>query len=165
MLTLYNFLLYLYPASYRREFAEEMTAVFCDARCAPAPGRAGRIGFYAREIRGLLTGALGEHLRRLLGPGVPFRRFDMRPQFRFPRSTVFLMLVIFAGVVLTIARASEIVQHYSAVGSVWPALLSVLILMPVGMGVIAAIGWTLLHSVRRTGVHRMANMQTWPEQR
>ena len=55
----------------------------------------------------------------------------MQPQFRFPRSTVFLMLVIFAGVVLTIAKASSIAGDTS--GGVWPSLMSVMVLMVLGM--------------------------------
>jgi hypothetical protein len=93
-LTLYRRLLCLYPGSYREEFGEEMTSVFRDARGALPPALAVSVSFYGREFSGLLSGALRAHFGRLFGPALSFRRFYMQPQFRFPRSTVFLMLVI-----------------------------------------------------------------------
>ncbi|MGA9355579.1 MAG: hypothetical protein WBV46_17955 [Terriglobales bacterium] len=53
MLALYRCLQYLYPANFRREYSDEMTSVFRQAR---AVGQAGnllaRISFYMREISG-----------------------------------------------------------------------------------------------------------------
>ena len=83
----------------------------------------------------------------------------MQPQFRFPRSTVFLMLVIFAGVVLTIAKASSIAGDTS--GSVWPSLVSVLVLMLLTMCAAAAVVWGILYSLRHSGVHRLEKVQSW----
>ena len=83
----------------------------------------------------------------------------MQPQFRFPRSTVFLMLLIFAGTLLTIAKASSIAGDIS--GSVWPSLISVLILMLLTMCAAAAVVWGILHSLRRSGAHRLENVQSW----
>jgi uncharacterized membrane protein YhaH (DUF805 family) len=83
----------------------------------------------------------------------------MQPQFRFPRSTVFLMLVIFAGVMLTIAKASSIAGD--TVGSVWPSLISVLAFMLVTMCTAAAVVWRILHTLRRSGVRRLENVQSW----
>ena len=107
-LTFYRWMLCLYPGSYRGEFADEMTSVFLAAQSTLPPALAAKISFYRREFCGLLSGAVRAHFDRLFGPAIPFRRFDMQPQFRFPRSTVLLMLVIFAGTVLTIAKASSI---------------------------------------------------------
>jgi hypothetical protein len=91
MLTVYRWLLWLYPSSYRHEFAEEMTSVFRDARSELPPARAltAKISFYRREFSGLLSGALCAHFDRLFGErlsgfGIAFRRFSMQPQFRFP---------------------------------------------------------------------------------
>jgi hypothetical protein len=86
-LTVYCWLLCLYPGSYRHEFGEEMTSVFHEARSALPPALAAKISFYQREFSGLLSGALCAHFDRWFGPAIPFRRFDMQPQFRFPRST------------------------------------------------------------------------------
>src|SRR2546428_12448355 len=113
MLSVYRSLLYLYPADYRREFGDEMSCVFLQAE-ADVAGHAllRRASFRMREVSGLLSGAVQGHLRRLFGfhEWHPFRRLNMRPQFRFPRSTVFLMCVILAGVVLAIDKAMNIVQ-------------------------------------------------------
>src|SRR6516162_10024983 len=100
MLTVYRWLLCLYPRSYRREFGDEMTSVFHDARIKLPPALTAKISFYHREFCGLLSGALLAHFDDVFGPAFP--RFYMQRQFRFPRSTVFLMCVILAGVVLAI---------------------------------------------------------------
>ncbi|HWZ83201.1 MAG TPA: hypothetical protein VNW47_11275 [Terriglobales bacterium] len=157
VLTVYCWLLCLYPGSYRREFGEEMTSVFCKARSDLPPALAAKISFYRREFCGLLSGALRAHLDRLFGPAVPFRRFDMQPQFRFPRSTVLLMLVIFAGTVLTIAKASSIAG--ARPGSVWPSFVSVVALMLLTMCTAAAVVVGILHALRRSGVYRLENVQ------
>lgn len=156
-LTLYRWLLRLYPATHREEFSEEMTSVFRDAQTALPPALAAKVAFYGRELCGLLSGALFAHFDRLFGPALPFRRFHMQPQFRFPRSTVFLMLVIFAGVVFTIAKASSLTDH--TLGSVWPSLVSVLLFMLLTMSAAAAVVWGILHSLRRSGVRRLENVQ------
>jgi hypothetical protein len=156
VLTVYCWLLSLYPVSYRNEFGEEMTAVFRNARAALPQGLAAKISFYRREFCGLLSGALSAYLVSLLGPTIPFRRFDMQPQFRFPRSTVFLMLVIFAGVVLTIRMASRVAG--AEAGSVWPSLISVLVFMVLTMSIAAAVVCGILYSLRRSGVHRLENV-------
>jgi hypothetical protein len=161
MITVYCWLLCLYPGAYRYEFGEEMTSVFRDAQ-GELPGPA-RVSFYGREFCGLLSGALRVHFDRLFGehlfgPGIPFRRFDMQPQFRFPRSTVFLMMVIFGGVVLTIRMASSVAGD--SLRAIWPSLISVLLLMLLGMSTAAAVVWGILHSVRRSGVHRLENVHS-----
>jgi hypothetical protein len=83
----------------------------------------------------------------------------MQTQFRFPRSTVVLMLAITAGVMLTIAKASSVAGN--TLGSAWSALLSLLVLMLVGMSAAAALVWGILHTLRRSGVHRLDNVQSW----
>jgi hypothetical protein len=158
-LTVYRWLLYLYPGGYRREFGEEMTGVFRDAKSALPLALAAKISFYRREFCGLLSGALCAHFDRVFGPGISFPRFYMQPAFRFPRSTVFLMVVIFAGVVLTIAKAMSVSVAYGATpGTVWPSLISVLGVMAVSMCAAAAVIWGILHSLRRSGTHRLENV-------
>ena len=156
-LTVYRWMLCLYPGSYRGEFAEEMTSVFRDAQSALPPALAAKISFYRREFCGLLSGALCAHFDRLFGPAIPFRRFHMQSQFRFPRSTVLLMLVIFAGTVLTIAKASSIAG--ATPGSVWPSFISVVALMLLTMCTAAAVVVGILHALRRSGVYRLENVQ------
>jgi len=158
LLTVYRSLVCLYPESYRDEFGEEMIAVFREARRDLSPALTAKITFHQREFRGLLSGALRAHFDRLFGPTVPFRRFYMQSQFRFPRSTVFLMLVIFAGVVLTIRMASSVAGD--TVGSVWPSLISILVFMVLTMSIVAAIVCGILHTLGRSGVHRLENVQS-----
>jgi hypothetical protein len=171
MLILYRCLLYLYPAAYRHEYAEEMTFVFCQAQKAVrSEGLAARASFCAREIAGLLFGALREHFRSIADSYdcIPFTRFDMHPEFRFPRSTLFLMLVILAGVVLAIQKAKSIQLKYGAganLMSVWPVLPWSLAFMLVLVCATVAIIWAILFALRRTGMHRIAKVQTWPEHR
>lgn len=157
MLTVYWCLLRLYPGSYRHEFGEEMTSVFREARSQTQPALAAKISFYQREFCGLLSGALRTHFDRLFRPVVPFRRPPMRPHFRFPRSTMFQMLVIFAGVVLAIAEASRVAGDTS--GLAWRTLVSALFFILLTTCTAAAIVWGILHSLRRSGVHRLENMQ------
>jgi hypothetical protein len=88
----------------------------------------------------------------------------MQPQFRFPRSTVFLMLVILVGIVLTIAAASNVAGD--TMGSAWRTVLSVLGFMLLTMCTAAAVVWGILHALRRSGVHRIGGPYQAPtEQR
>jgi hypothetical protein len=110
MLRVYCWLLYLYPRSYRHEFGDEMTSIFHYARVELPPALLAKISFYQREFCGLLSGALRAHLDRAFGPAISVPRFPRKREFRFPRSTLFLMYVILAGVVLAIQKAQNIVQ-------------------------------------------------------
>lgn len=166
MLIFYKYLLYLYPALYRREFADEMICVFRDVQ-ADVGGKSlfERITFRARETEGLLAGAVREHLRIMTGSDQPisFTRSDMHPEFRFPRSTVFLMLLIFGGVIVAMEKANTIQVKYAAgVGSIWPSLpwflgFTVLFTCAGAMAV-----WGILFALGRTGVQRLANIQSGP---
>jgi hypothetical protein len=104
MLAVYKHLLRLYPASHRKEFSEEMFTAFCRLQAdAVRSGFPRRVRFYLREGGGLLRGALSENWREFAK-----RRFDMRDEFRFPKSTWILMTIILAGVVMAIARGEAI---------------------------------------------------------
>ena len=92
----------------------------------------------------------------------------MRPGFRFPRSTVFLMCVILAGVVLAIDKAKTVVRMKDGLPpgtmAVWdPMLWSVLFALLLVVAAVAAV-WAILYALRRTGMQRLDNIQTWPEQ-
>src|SRR5215467_11912692 len=159
MLTVYRWLLCLYPGSYRDEFGEEMTCVFHDARSDLPPALAAKISFYRREVCGLLASALRAHFDGRFGPAISSRRFDIQPEFRFPRSTVFLMLLIIAGVLVTIAKASSVAGD--TLGSAWRTLVSLLVLMLLTMFTAAAVVWGIVHILRRSGVHRLDKVQSW----
>ena len=58
MNSVYERLLWLYPAEHRREFGEEMCGVFQDVSAEVASaGSFVRSAFFAREFAGLLGGA------------------------------------------------------------------------------------------------------------
>jgi hypothetical protein len=166
MLSLYRGLLYLYPSLYRREYADEMISVFRDAHDDLSAARVtDRISFRIREILGLLAGALRERVRFVSGrsPLIAFRRFDMRPEFRFPRSTVFLMSIIFAGVILAMEKANLIQVKYAAgVGSIWPSLPWFLGSTLLFTWAAALVVWGILFALGRTGTHRLENIESSP---
>ena len=163
MFTFYRALLYLYPSPYRREYADEMVSVFRDAqRDVSAENFQERISFRIRETLGLLAGAVREHVRMITGSdrSISFRRFNMRPEFRFPRSTVFLMSIILAGVILAMQKANIIQLKYAAgAGSIWPSLPWFLGLTLLFTCVVAMVRLGILFAMGRTGVQRLANIQ------
>lgn len=163
MLSLYRWLLYLYPPVYRREYKDEMVSVFRDAHADVSTGTfSERISFRVREALGLLAGAVQENIRIMNGSDqlISFRRFTMRPEFRFPRSTVALMLVIFAGVILAMEKANTVQVAYAAGSdSIWPSTpwffgLGLLLACAAAVAV-----WGILFALGRTGSHRLANIQ------
>lgn len=161
MLGIYRSLLYCYPSAYRHEFGPEMEAVFRQAEEA-AERESVRIKavFFLREFSGLVSGAIEQHLRSSFGFGAGFqlRRFHMRPQFRFPRSTVFLMCVILAGVAFAIEKAQQIQASLTGnqlrTDTAAPLILTFIIVY-----VAAAVGWGILFALRRTGLHRLDKVQ------
>jgi len=165
MLQLYRALLFLYPHRYRREFGEEMTFVFCETRRSLSTTLCGRVSFCVREIMGLLAGAFCErvHALTLSGESNSIRRLNMR---RFPTSTITLMIVILAGVALTIENAHTVqVKYEPSAVSVWGTMPG---FFTVGFGLVFAIAaavWSILFALRRSGMHRLDNVQTWPDQR
>jgi len=86
----------------------------------------------------------------------------MRPEFRFPRSTVFLMSVILAGVLLTIEKAKGIQLKYGSAADVamWPGMTWAFAILMLMVSVTVVIVWGVLFTLRRTGMHRLANLQT-----
>jgi hypothetical protein len=167
MLQLYRWLLYVYPPAYRREYGEEMMAVLSDvqAQTLPTP-RFTRLARSTREIGGLLSGALQEHLRRLTGscPAPTFfaRRFHMRSEFRFPKATATLMSLILAAIVMAIEKAKAISALHPHVGppvgietanfTVLPTLLIIFAIA----GFLGCIGWAILFALHRSGMHRLS---------
>ena len=106
MAAFYRYLLHCYPADHLREYGEEMLAVFRQAHEAvSSQGVRGRALFYGREICGVLVGALRE---QLCGDWSLLRRLDMRSEYRFPRSAIFLMVVLLVAVVVAIESARSI---------------------------------------------------------
>jgi hypothetical protein len=162
MLSFYRSLLYLYPRLYRHEYADEMVSVFRDAHGDVSMGKfKERVSFGVRETLGLLAGAVRERIRMITGSDrwISSRRFDMHPEFRFPRSTVFLMAIIFAGVIIAMQKANIIQMKYAAgAGSIWPSLpwfLGFTFLFTC-LGAVVVLG--ILFALGRTGVQRLSNI-------
>ncbi|HKW63402.1 MAG TPA: hypothetical protein VJN89_12715 [Candidatus Acidoferrum sp.] len=177
MLAFYRGLMRLYPPAYRSEFGDEMMDVLLEVR---AENRAkDRLALFfsgARETGGLLFGAVREQFRRITGSydnGIfSARRFAMKSEFRFPKATVALMVVILAAVIFTIEKAKAIsmsIAHpnpqvgpiHSTQDMIVHALLATLI-WAIGAG---AIGWGILYALRRTGVQQLSEMNPAAHQR
>jgi hypothetical protein len=142
-----------------------MSLVFRQAQDALPQARLLRTSFVAREVVGLLRGALRQRFYGFLT--VPklssARRFHMR---RFPLSAIGLMIVIVAGVVLSIEVAHSIQLKYDPSSRpVWGTMPGFFSLgFAIVLAVAAAI-WGILYALHRSGMHRLSNVQTWTEQR
>ena len=168
MLTIYRALLCLYPSAYRDEYGEEMIAVIDELHAdILKKGWLARAVSYAREAGGLLCGALREHLRSIFGSYSSSmfltRRLTMRSEFRFPKATVTLMAIILGGVMMAIHEAKVIEVSFARANShVGPiqtfTVLPSLLLILVGACVAGAIGWRIVFSMHRSGVHRLVEV-------
>lgn len=170
MLTFYRQLLRLYPAGHRAQFGDEMLAVHLDL-CRESANQKliKRTLFIFREAIGLIRGACDEHLRHVLGPDFVFklstRSLIMRNGFRFPKTMAVLMMLILAGVVVAIQRGEEIawsLPHVNPpIGPIQPVhstLLPPVVLMALMFYAAGVVGWVILFALRRSGVHRLAQM-------
>lgn len=165
MATIYRTLLALYPAEFRRDFAEEMVGVHREAEAGRARGsRSMRFRFVLREAVGLLAGALREHARGLTDGfrfSLPTRRFRMRPGFRFPKTTAVLMMIILAGVVIAIDKGEAISIAHAEPGAFPGPHFNFLPAVALILACVYAVGllaWAILFALRRSGVHRLADV-------
>ncbi|MFZ0862578.1 MAG: hypothetical protein WB781_03815 [Candidatus Sulfotelmatobacter sp.] len=166
-LSLYRHALRLYPAFHRERFGDEMIAVFCELQAETATrGMFAQSRFCVRETAGVVAGALREHWRVLGGGHVWLlfsnRRFTMRTEFRFPKTTAVLMTIILAGVILAIERGEAIQGSLPyanpPVGPIHPVHSTLLPGVVIGLALFYAaglIGWAILFALRRSGVHRL----------
>ena len=97
----------------------------------------------------------------------------MRSEFRFPKATPVLMIIILAGVILTIEKATAIEEslphaypqqlppiqpeHFTF----FPAMAAIFL----SAYAAAVIGWAVLFALHRSGVHRLSEMPTTPAQK
>jgi hypothetical protein len=171
MFTLYRLLLYLYPLRERREYGAEMTAVFLEARADPGTRPyARRAAFYLREITGLLRGAFHEHFRfRTPASWFAPRRFAMRSEFRFPKSTTALMSVILAGVILAIEKGKAVQASLPYANPRLPPIRSLPPTFPQAIGIMFAVvygvaiaAWAVLFAFGRSGIHRISELSVEP---
>ena len=178
MAKFYRCLLFLYPREIRRDFGEEMSGVFSvvmgQARCR---GRLERVRSSMREICGVLRGACVEQVRSNFGSSVVYRRIAMssiRLRFRFPIAGISFMTLCLGIVVYAIHLAREVaavgagkhvldgqIYHYQ------PERLSFLQTFGFAFGltaVCAVVIWAVLHKLHQSGVERLSEVQTWPQQ-
>ena len=173
LLALYRSILYLYPAAYRGEYGDEMLEVLSEVAARIRKKSAlGWTRCAAREAGGLLYGAFQEHLHRFAGQDERGRfssmlggRVAMKSEFRFPKATVGLMLVILAAVMFTIEKAKAIsasIPHANPpVGHIHPSQITILpalvaaMIFAIGAGVI---GWAILFALRRSGLQQLSEM-------
>ena len=89
----------------------------------------------------------------------------MRSEYRFPRSAIFLMVVLLVAVVVAIesARSISAGEEPHAI-SAW-VILRVFMFGAGLMCVTGAIGYAILSVLRSAGADRLANIQTWFRQR
>ena len=170
MLGFYRALLRLYPAAYRCEFGEEMAGVFSEVQSEFRQKNAiKQIFFVAREAGGLLGGALQQHLRSITGSydnGIcSVRRFTMKSEFRFPKATVGLMLIILAAIMFAIEKAKAIsasVPHANPpvgpIHSVQATIVQTMLGVLIWAITAGAIGWGILYALRRSGVQQLSEM-------
>ena len=88
----------------------------------------------------------------------------MRSEYRFPRSAIFLMVVLLVAVVVAIESARSISAGETNTISGW-VIVRVFMFGAGLMCVMGAIGYAIMSVLRRTGVDRLANIQTWFRQR
>ena len=96
----------------------------------------------------------------------------MKSEFRFPKATVGLMVVILAAVMMAIEKARAISLSWPHVNPPVGAIQSVqaMIVQPL-LGVLVwaitagAIGWGILYALRRTGVQQLSEMKPAATQR
>lgn len=179
MRRIYEWLLRLYPAEFRCRFADEMLLVYGDARAAAARrGLGSELSFIVHEFTGMVCGAVGEHIRSVSGVHSLSRRVAMisrNTRFRFPVAAIALMVFSFAGIVFAIHNARAIAfalagQTYMRHGQLYtyqPEGVSFMQTFGFAFGVtlvVAVVVWAVLHTLRRSGVHRLAEAQTWPRE-
>ena len=85
---------------------------------------------------------------------------------RFPHSTIILMTVILIGVGLSIESAKNVQIKYASgmnMTSVWDTLPGFFTCGFALMFVAALSVWAILFALRRTGMHRLANVHTWQD--
>jgi len=166
MFSALEWLLLLYPAEYKLRFGDEMLDVLRQSlNEANRRSKWAVLALSVRECLGLLSGAINEHLRECFGNHHWFagRRLHMRSEFRYPRATAPLMLVIFAAIIFAIYRARAVALKAEISVSTLPSVPLTFGAALLVAALAGAAGWLVLYSLRRSGVHRLSEAQTWPQ--
>ena len=193
MAPVYEFLIGLYPAADRAAFGDEMLDVLRQAEAeASRNGALARAWFFLHESMGLLGGAARERLHAL-GEERGWKFLAERgPMYqrerRYPYTSIVFMSLVLAITILIIAKAQGVAHYlyqvYTVNGHVvmetkqnvrfgtelaeWPSHWGFITGMATYFGIawIAGIAaWAVAHALRRSGVHRLDDAQTWPQTR
>ena len=96
----------------------------------------------------------------------------MRSEFRFPKATVLLMTVILIAILMAIdkARSIEFSGPYprpqvAPIAQAEFTLLPTLLIVLVGACAAALIGWAIVFALRRSGIHRLSEVNPLQSQR
>jgi len=154
MIVLYQSLLWLYPPQHRFTFGEEMLGVFLDAQAeAKSKGALMTFAFYLHELRGLLCEAAHERMRAWAsdrGWTLPERRLYMQKERCFPSISIICKAIVLLGVLEIIFREEGRLLYGFAFG------------FAIAWGVGLAV-WAVVYAMRRSGVQRLSEVQTWPQ--
>ena len=87
--------------------------------------------------------------------------------FRFSRSAILLMLATFLTILAAISLAAEMARNAgpNLPAMWWSKLPGMFVMVFLPFWGIGALGYGVLFALRRTGVHRFSNIETWPERR
>jgi hypothetical protein len=114
--------------------------------------------FCAREISGLIAGALRERIR---GQYRALKGGYMR-SFRFPVWMIVLMLMLLLSVIVAIDKTLQVSTGSVNGGSTWLVLPGLIVFGVAFFGVVALIGYGLLYVLRKAGVQRLSDIQIPP---
>ena len=167
---LYRWLLYLYPEQFRQRFAEEMCWVYAEASAsASRAGIARQSLFVAREVCGMVRGAVQERAHRWFEEGFISRRFAMatiRSRFRFPIAGIGFMVACLGLILTAIRHAQALSYEFAKTTNYRPDHVSFVQTFGFAFGVTlfcVAVVCVILYATRRMGVQRLSELQTWPQ--
>ena len=88
--------------------------------------------------------------------------------FRFPRWTIFLMLLIFASTMFAIEEGRSISRLHSGelrFEAAAPGLYGLFVFLGVVLCSIGVVGFGILFALRESGAQRFPNIRTWDQRR
>jgi len=174
MISIYRYLLKLYPSVHRQAFAAEMLGVFVEAEGEiKNKGIYERAIFCAREVFGLTSGVVRERFHEIdlcrrqrleMGGNVV-----LQLKYRFPRSAILMMtfvLVIVLGMIVKIQGVSHLrgTLHGKLPPQLWlwPShygLISGIVVVFLLAWIGGAAVWAIAYAMHRTAAQQLANLE------
>lgn len=163
IISIYCGLLFLYPADYRARFGKEMAEVFRQAYAeACTQGYFSRFRFCLRELTGVVRAASCEQANTY---GRSWWAAHMRRMVMSRRLHSITVILAMSLVLLAVVVTIETLKTFALQMSVSRPMLSprfplaVWEMLAVAYGG-GAVGWAIAFAIRRTGMHRLADMET-----